>query len=129
MKSETSAGFGTLSHLAWWYLPSAHDSPLPKGEKHRALEKVCDWGPQGLLAALSGLSGPWVLTVSSAAGAHEIKSKPSLLGSWTHIECQRDQNLRKKNLYNAHFGDIFHRKNSCCFFKDELLQVDLREWL
>lgn len=87
MKSETSAGFGTLSHLAWWYLPSAHDSPLPKGEKHGALGKVCDWGQQGLLAALSGLSGPQVLTVPSGAGAHEMKSKPSLLGSWTHIEC------------------------------------------
>ena len=27
------------------------------------------------------------LTVPSGAGAHEMKSKPSLLGSWTHIEC------------------------------------------
>ena len=78
--------------------------------------KVCDWGQRGLLAAVSGLSGPWVLTVPSGAGAHEIKSKPSLLDSWTHIKCQRGQNLRRKNLYNAYLLDIFRRKNGFVVF-------------
>lgn len=113
-----------VSHPAWRCLSSVHDLPRPKGKKHRALEKICDWGQQGVLAAPSGLpssSDPaWALR-----GRELMQQNPSP-APWVPELMSSIRMMRKENI--MHIFWAFFKENLICSKMNKLYYYIIISW-